>query len=55
MPISTMMLETVESTGTRCDIGASRPMVATTLVPASQHRDTGGDQGAEGDSISYQV
>ncbi len=35
MPISTIMLVTVSSAWTRCETGASTPMVAATLVPAS--------------------
>ena len=35
MPISTIMLDTVGSAGTRCDSGAVMPMVAATLVAAS--------------------
>jgi hypothetical protein len=34
MPISTIMLVTVSSAWTRCEIGARIPMVATTLVAA---------------------
>ena len=35
MPMSTTMLNTVVSAGTRCEIGARMPMVAVTLVAAS--------------------
>ena len=35
MPISTIMLATVGSAGTRWEIGAVMPIVAATLVPAS--------------------
>ena len=54
MPISTIMLVTVASACTRCETGASTPMVAATLVPASSTGHAGGDQRAERQQHQHQ-
>ena len=48
MPISTIMLVTVLSAWTRCESGASSADGRGHAGAGEQHRDAGGDQGAEG-------
>ena len=47
MPISTIMLVTVESAWTRCESGASDADGGGHAGAGEQHRDAGRDQGAE--------